>query len=49
MYDIIDLNSKKVADLREIAKAMNIKKSDALKKQDLIYRILDERDYDVYL
>ena len=43
MYDIIDLNSKKVADLREIAKAMNIKKSDALKKQDLIYRILDEQ------
>jgi transcription termination factor Rho len=43
MYDIIDLNSKKVADLREIAKAMNIKKTDALKKQDIIYKILDEQ------
>lgn len=43
MYDIIELNGKKVADLRDIAKALNIKKTDALKKQDLIYKILDEQ------
>lgn len=43
MYDIIELNGKKVADLRTIAKELNIKKTDSLKKQDLIYRILDEQ------
>ncbi|MFZ6052318.1 transcription termination factor Rho [Halocola ammonii] len=43
MYDIIELNSKKVADLREIAKELNIKKVEKLKKQDLIYKILDEQ------
>ena len=43
MYDIIELNSKKVADLRDIANELNIKKSDKLKKQDLIYKILDEQ------
>jgi len=43
MYDIIELNGKKVADLRTIAKELNIKKTDSLKKQDLIYKILDEQ------
>lgn len=43
MYDIIELNGKKVAELRDIAKTLNIKRTDALKKQDLIYRILDEQ------
>jgi transcription termination factor Rho len=43
MYDIIELNGKKVAELRTIAKELNIKKTDALKKQDLIYKILDEQ------
>jgi len=43
MYDIIELNGKKVADLRTIAKELKIKKTDSLKKQDLIYRILDEQ------
>lgn len=43
MYDILELNSKKVAELREIAKTLEIKKSDKLKKQDLIYKILDEQ------
>lgn len=43
MFDIIELNSKKVAELREIAKELDIKKSDKLKKQDLIYKILDEQ------
>ena len=43
MYDIIELNSKKVSELREVAKQLNIKKADSLKKQDLIYKILDEQ------
>lgn len=43
MYDIIELNGKKVAELREIAKELEIKKGDKLKKQDLIYKILDEQ------
>jgi transcription termination factor Rho len=43
MYDILDLSSQKVAQLREIATKLNIKKPDSLKKQDLIYRILDEQ------
>ena len=43
MYDIIELNGMKVADLREVAKELDIKKFDKLKKQDLIYKILDEQ------
>jgi transcription termination factor Rho len=43
MYDIIELNGKKVADLRAIAKELNVKRTESLKKQDLIYRILDEQ------
>ena len=43
MYDILELSSKKVAQLREIAKEMQIKHPDSFKKQDLIYRILDEQ------
>ncbi len=43
MYDIIELNGKKVAELRSIAKELNIKKTESLKKQDLIYKILDEQ------
>ncbi len=41
MYDIIELNGKLVSELREIAKKLNIPKPDYLKKQDLIYKILD--------
>ena len=41
MYDIIELNGKLVTELREIAKKLEIAKSDGLKKQDLIYKILD--------
>ncbi|HRZ77879.1 MAG TPA: Rho termination factor N-terminal domain-containing protein, partial [Bacteroidales bacterium] len=41
MYDIISLNSKKVAELKEIAKELNISKYEKLLKQDLIYKILD--------
>lgn len=43
MYDIIELNGKLVTELREIAKKLEIPKSDGLKKQDLIYKILDHQ------
>ncbi|MGL4596899.1 MAG: transcription termination factor Rho [Bacteroidia bacterium] len=43
MYDIIELNSKLVGELREIAKGLNIPKYDALKKQELVYQILDQQ------
>ena len=43
MYDIIELNGKKVAELREIATTLEIKRVDKLKKQDLVYAILDEQ------
>ena len=41
MYDIVELNSKLLPELKEIAKGLNIKKVDSYKKQDLIYKILD--------
>ena len=41
MYDIITLNNKLLPELKEIAKALDIKKIDSLKKEDLIYKILD--------
>ncbi len=43
MYDILELNKKLVSELRDIAKELQIKKVDALKKQDLIYKILDQQ------
>lgn len=43
MYDILELNKKLVSDLREIAKDLQIKKVESLKKQDLIYKILDQQ------
>ncbi len=43
MYDIIELNGKLVAELKEIAKDLNIDKYEGLKKQDLIYQILDHQ------
>lgn len=43
MYDIVGLNSKLVNELRDIAKTMNIKRVESLKKQDLIFKILDEQ------
>jgi transcription termination factor Rho len=43
MYDILDLNNKKVAELREIADTLSISKPEKLKKQDLVYKILDEQ------
>jgi transcription termination factor Rho len=43
MYDILELNSKLLPDLREIAKELNIKKVESYKKQELVYKILDEQ------
>ncbi len=43
MYDIIELNNKLVGELKEIAKNLNIPKYEALKKQELIYNILDHQ------
>ncbi|OYT17758.1 MAG: transcription termination factor Rho [Bacteroidetes bacterium 4572_77] len=43
MYDIIELSSKKVIDLKAIAKELQIPKSEKLLKQDLIYKILDHQ------
>lgn len=41
MYDIVALKSKLVGELREIAKDLNIPKHEAMKKEDLVYKILD--------
>jgi transcription termination factor Rho len=43
MYDILELSKKLLPELREIAKTLNIKKSESLKKQDLVYKILDQQ------
>jgi transcription termination factor Rho len=43
MYDILELNKKLVPELREIAKELKIKKVESFKKQDLIYKILDQQ------
>ncbi|HIX03112.1 MAG TPA: transcription termination factor Rho [Candidatus Odoribacter faecigallinarum] len=43
MYDILELNDKLLADLRQIARTLNIKRVDSFKKQELIYKILDQQ------
>ena len=43
MYDIEKLNNKKVNELREIAEKLNISKADKLKKQELVYKNIDEQ------
>ena len=43
MYNIVELNDKLLAELKVIAKEMGLKKVDALKKEDLIYKILDQQ------
>jgi transcription termination factor Rho len=43
MYDIIELNKMLVADLRQIAKDLKIKRVESLRKQDIIYKILDQQ------
>jgi len=41
MYDILELNKKLLAELRDIAKDLKVKRVESYKKQDLIYKILD--------
>ncbi len=46
MYDILELNKKLVSELRVIARELQIKKVELIKKQDLIYKILDQQAID---
>ncbi len=41
MYDIVSLNAMKVGELREIAEKAGVSNSDKLKKQDLVFKIID--------
>ncbi|MBK3518313.1 transcription termination factor Rho [Carboxylicivirga marina] len=43
MYDILELNKKLLTELRQIAKELNVKRVESFKKQDLVYKILDEQ------
>ena len=43
MYNIIQLNDKNLSELKEIAKELGIKRTDSFKKEELVYRILDEQ------
>jgi transcription termination factor Rho len=43
MYDILELSKKLLPELKDIARELNIKKAESLKKQDLIYKILDQQ------
>jgi transcription termination factor Rho len=43
MYDILELSNKLLPELRDIARELKIKRSESLKKQDLIYKILDQQ------
>ena len=43
MYNIIQLNDKSLSELQTIASELGITKVESLKKEDLVYRILDEQ------
>ncbi|MDR3706564.1 MAG: transcription termination factor Rho [Paludibacteraceae bacterium] len=43
MYNILDLNEKLLPELKQIAKEEGIKKVDSLKKEELVYKILDQQ------
>ncbi|MFT6166792.1 MAG: transcription termination factor Rho [Vicingaceae bacterium] len=43
MYDILQLNQKTVIELKEIAKQLEVKKFQKLKKEELVYQILDQQ------
>jgi transcription termination factor Rho len=43
MYDILELSKMLLPELREIAKELKIKRAETLKKQDLVYKILDQQ------
>ena len=40
MYNIIQLNDKNLSELQAIAQELGIKKTDSLKKEELVYKIL---------
>ncbi len=46
MFEISQLKEKKLSDLQEIAKKMNVPKYRSLKKLDLVYQILDQQAAD---
>jgi len=41
MYNLLQLNAMKVAELKELAEKLQITNAEKLKKQDLVYKILD--------
>ncbi len=43
IYNILELNEKLTTELRTLAKELGIKRPDAYKKDELIYKILDEQ------
>ncbi len=43
MYDIVELNKKLLVELKDIAKNLDVKKIESFKKQELIYKILDQQ------
>ncbi len=43
MYNIIQLNDKDLSELQSIAKELDIKDTDSLRKEELVYKILDEQ------
>ncbi|MDR1698607.1 MAG: transcription termination factor Rho [Prevotellaceae bacterium] len=43
MYNILDLNDKTLPELQSIAKELGLKRISSLKKEDLIYKILDQQ------
>ncbi|WP_396600327.1 transcription termination factor Rho [Algibacter sp. R77976] len=46
MFEISQLKEKKLADLQEIAKKLNVPKYRSMKKLDLVYQILDQQAAD---
>lgn len=43
MYNIIQLNDKNLSELQTIAQELGIKKAESFKKEELVYKILDEQ------
>ena len=43
MYNINQLNDKSLSELQSIAQELGIKKTESLKKEELVYKILDEQ------
>ncbi len=43
MYNILELNEKLLSELKQIAKDLGLKKVDSLKKEELVYKILDQQ------